>query len=384
MTIPTLSMIGDFGAKPEQINARSIRAALAEIGEVPEIELFVHSDGGDVVEGFSVFHQLLAHPARIVADVSVMAASMASVVIMAADEIRIAENGFIVLHNPFQRSAAGEAKDLRLLADLLDAFKANAIRAYRRHTRLSEDELSALMDAETWLSAEDAVRQGFAHTIGQRIEAVNQADLSRFEHIPATARTLLGLSNPTTQGGSSDMSKTDPKPVDPTPEETGETIESLWARIGQMLSRKKPEPASAAVLTSQESAAILAIERQALRSDRAQLHLDRDLAPHRAAIEPAQLAELEPILLKLKTAEIDGDADAGQQYASLAGLLPSLASNKAGGELAGSDDGAPVASLEVDEARRAIDERRGISDERRAALMKKYSGCRPEAVQVLR
>ena len=168
---------------------------------------------------------------------------------------------------------------------------------------------------------------------------------------------------------------------------TEETVESLWGRLGQMIFRRpapEKETKTEGVLTHGEAAAVLALERQALLTDRARLRLDQDLGPYRTSIEPAQLEKLEPILLKLKTAELAGDQDAGGQYASLAALLPSLKSTKTGGELAGSDEGSLTASPEVSDTRKAIDERRGINDERRDALMKKYSGCRPGVVQELR
>ena len=377
----TLSLIGQI--EPAEISARFVRDALAELGDVPEIEMFLHSDGGDVAEGFAIFHQLVSHPARIVGHVHGLAASMASVVLMAADEIRMAENSFLVIHNPFFPLFGGEAKDLRQAADLLDAFKKNAIRAYRRHSSLSEEELSALMDAETWLTAEEAVEKGFAHTVSGRVEAVNRLDLSRFERVPKAARALL--SQPS-QGDTQMSDKDKPaKPAEKPTEETvegkaEETVEGLWSRLGQMIFRRaspERETKSEGVLTESEAAAVLALERQALCTDRARLRLDQDLAPHRTAIEPAQLEKLEPILLKLKTAELAGDKDAGGQYTSLTALLPSLKSTKAGGELAGSDAGSMTASTALSEVARSLEERHGIDDKRREALMKKYPGYRP-------
>ena len=168
------------------------------------------------------------------------------------------------------------------------------------------------------------------------------------------------------------------KPASEKPNE--ETVEGLWSRLGQMIFRRASpdkETKTEGLLDKSEVAAILAVERQAISADRARLRLDQDLTPHRAAIEPAQLERLEPILLKLKTAELGGDEDAGKQYASLTTLLPSLRSTNAAGELAHSDEGSMTASTAISEKTRSVEDRHGINDERREALMKKYPGYRP-------
>lgn len=375
-----------FGEIGRDVTSRDFHEQLSSL-DVDEIVVDIHSEGGGIAEGFHFYHLLLSHRARIVVQIPSLAASMAGIVAMAADEIRMAANAFIVLHNPFFQLLGGEAKDLRHAADLLDAFKANAVRAYRRHSPLADDDVSALMDAETWLSAEEALEKGFAHVVTDRMKAVNRFDLSRFRRVPPAAQALI--LNPS--GGPMDKRTESNEPPSGGGEEltdTPETPESLWSRLGQMLLGRgaaapgKDRPAEG-VLSQTEAAAVLAIERQALRGDRARLAVDRDLASHRDAIEPAQLETLEPILLKLKTAELDGDGDAASQYSSLTALLPSLASPKTGGELAGSDQGALTATLDVSLERKSIDARMGITDERREFLMKKYPGCRPGAVRVL-
>lgn len=385
-----------FGEIGQAVTSRDFHAMLADLRDVKTVFLDIHSEGGAIGDGFHIYHQILSHPARFIVNVPSIAASMAAVVAMAGDEIRMAENAFLVLHNPYFAEISGEARVLRHAADLLDAFKVNATRAFRRHSSLGDDEISALMDAETWLTAHEALGKGFAQQVTDRIEAVNRVDLSRFRRIPPAARCLIA--QPQGEPVMSDkpdkpVTKEEPAketpPVEPAAtapvQPADESPETLWTRLGQMLLGKGPkEPArTAGTLSAEETAAVLAIERQALRKDRARFALDRDLGPHRDAIEPAQLEKLEPILLKLKTAELDGDQDAATQYANLAALLPSLASQKAGGPLAGSDDGAPVASLEISAERRRVEERHGIDDKRREALMRKYPGCRPGAVQVL-
>ena len=358
-------------------DARAFRDELQALGDVAELTLRIHSDGGDILEGFSIYHQLLAHPARVVVEIQVLAASMASVVAMAADEIRLAENGFLVLHNPWADVLGAESEDMRQAATLLDTFKAQAIRAYQRHSSLSAEEISALMDRETWLTADEAVEAGFAHHVTDRIETVGQLSLSRFEHVPEAARCVL--STPQRRPNMSEENETTtPEPAQDPP---AETVETLWRRLGQMLRGRPAEPSEPE--GTSDRAAVLALEREAvakdragLREDRASLAVERDLGPHKAAIEPARLERVEPLMLRLKTAEMSGDDEAKNDYATLRDLLPKLASEKTGGSLAGSDGGAPKAEGDgLSEARLEVDRRHGLSDERRAELAAKYPGA---------
>ena len=89
-------------------DARAFRDELQALGDTSELTLRIHSEGGDILEGFSIYHQLLAHPARVVVEVQVLAASMASVVAMAADEIRLAENGFLTLKDGVTKGQKGD------------------------------------------------------------------------------------------------------------------------------------------------------------------------------------------------------------------------------------------------------------------------------------
>jgi len=146
------------------VSAKSIRAKLKEAKGATTIKLRVNSRGGDVIDGFAIYNLLNEHPARVEVDVDALAASMASVIIMAADEIRMAENAMVMIHNPWS-FGMGEADDLRAQADLLDKMRDQIANAYVARTGIDREKVLAMMDDETWLSAAEAKAQGFADVV---------------------------------------------------------------------------------------------------------------------------------------------------------------------------------------------------------------------------
>ena len=130
--------------------------------EGDEIELRVNSPGGNVFDGITILTSLMALKKPIHGFVDGMAASIASVLLMAADDITMPENTRLMIHNP-QVFAGGDAREFRKTAETLDMVKSDIIATYRRHATISSGTISALMDDETFISAKAAVDQGFAH-----------------------------------------------------------------------------------------------------------------------------------------------------------------------------------------------------------------------------
>lgn len=149
----------------EGVSAKDFVADLAAVAG-RDLTLHINSAGGDVFEGFAMLTALDQHKGKKTVCIESLAASMASVLAMCADKgcLQIAENGYLMIHNP-RGMAYGEAKDLRARADLMDSLRANMLAVYRRHTDLTEEQLGAAMDAETWYDAKAAEAAGFADTI---------------------------------------------------------------------------------------------------------------------------------------------------------------------------------------------------------------------------
>lgn len=152
------------------------------------IHVRVNSPGGDVFDGITIANALKAHPANVIVHIDGLAASIASIIALAGDEVRMAENAFLMIHNPWT-FAIGNAADFRKTADTLDTISGALIDTYVKKTGASRADVIAWMDEETWLNAEDALAEGFVDAVdgvdseGEAVAA--RFDLSVFAKTPA-------------------------------------------------------------------------------------------------------------------------------------------------------------------------------------------------------
>jgi ATP-dependent Clp endopeptidase proteolytic subunit ClpP len=143
------------------VSASAFMRDLRGMGELDEIHLSIHSPGGDVLDGWAIYNSLKNSKAKITARVEGLAASMASVILMAADTVEIPENAYVMIHNPWGL-AIGDAEEMRDTADLLDKLGNGLVNAYTSRTGNTEADVRAWMDAETWMDGKEAVERGFA------------------------------------------------------------------------------------------------------------------------------------------------------------------------------------------------------------------------------
>lgn len=146
-----------------ETSANAFRDALAAHPNVTQIDLYINSYGGSVFEGTAIYNQLRRHPAHKTVYVDGFACSIASVIAMAGDEVVMPRNTLMMIHNMWT-SAVGNAAELRKAADDLDVINAAGRQAYleKAGDKLDETALSAMMDAETWLTAEQCLQYGLA------------------------------------------------------------------------------------------------------------------------------------------------------------------------------------------------------------------------------
>lgn len=158
-TISVLDEIGD-NWEGTGVTAKRIMAALRSIGD-GDVVVNINSPGGDMFEGLAIYSALREHPGKVTVKILSLAASAASVIAMAGDEIQIAKSGFMMIHNAWV-FAIGNRHDLRGFADVLEPFDASMAQVYADRTNTDVAEVKALMDAETWLSGQTAIDSGFA------------------------------------------------------------------------------------------------------------------------------------------------------------------------------------------------------------------------------
>jgi ATP-dependent protease ClpP protease subunit len=125
------------------------------------INLHLNSPGGGVFDGIAIHNSLHAHPARVDVTVDGIAASIASVIAMAGDTVTMGRGTEMMIHNP-SGIVLGQAADMREMADLLDRLALDIAGFYRDRAGGSRNKWLDLMAAETWYSADEAVKAGLA------------------------------------------------------------------------------------------------------------------------------------------------------------------------------------------------------------------------------
>jgi ATP-dependent Clp protease protease subunit len=175
--------IGAFG-----IGADEFSAALKALGTVSRITVSINSPGGEVFAGLSIYNMLKRHPAHITTRIDGVAASIASVIAMAGDEIIMPENAMMMIHNP-AGAALGTSSDIREMADALDKISGSLVSSYASKTGLAREKIEAIMAAETWLTASEAVELGFADKIEKPVKIAAHFDLqARYGKAPSDQR----------------------------------------------------------------------------------------------------------------------------------------------------------------------------------------------------
>ncbi len=159
-----------------ETSANAFREALAARPNVTQIDLYINSYGGSVFEGTAIYNQLRRHPAHKTVYVDGFACSIASVIAMAGDEVVMPRNTLMMIHNMWM-GAVGNAAELRKAADDLDVINAAGRQAYleKAGEKLDEAALTTMMDAETWLTAEQCIQYGLADRFSDTYADMSEA-----------------------------------------------------------------------------------------------------------------------------------------------------------------------------------------------------------------
>lgn len=140
--------------------AKRMSAILRNVGN-SAVTVNINSPGGDFFEGVAIYNLLREHKAKVTVQVMGLAASAASVIAMAGDEILMGDGAFLMIHNAWA-VAIGNRHDMADAAALLEPFDAAMAKVYASRAGISEVDAAAMMDKETWIGAERAVADGFA------------------------------------------------------------------------------------------------------------------------------------------------------------------------------------------------------------------------------
>lgn len=167
-TTADLDIYGDISScwwDDDAMSASKLSKQLDELGDVSQINVHINSYGGEVAEGLAIYSALRRHKARVRTTCDGFACSIASVIFMAGDERLMSDASLLMIHNAWTSAWGVNAADLRKLADDMDTITSASKSAYMARVSITEDELTELMDAETWISPADAVDMGFATAV---------------------------------------------------------------------------------------------------------------------------------------------------------------------------------------------------------------------------
>ncbi len=186
-TQATVYLHGVIGGWWGDIDETQFATTLASL-DVNEIHLRIDSPGGDVFAARSMMTAISQHKAKVIAHVDGLAASAATGICMACDEVEITQGAGFMIHNAWT-IAIGNKADMQDTSNLLGKIDAGLVNDYARRTGRSADEITAWMDAETWFTADEAVDNGFAdrvvEVVGKRTS--NAWNLSAYQNAPKPA-----------------------------------------------------------------------------------------------------------------------------------------------------------------------------------------------------
>lgn len=160
------------------MSSYTLAQRLAELEGVSQINVNINSYGGEVAEGIAIYNALVRHDAKIVTRCDGMACSIASVIFMAGQERIMYAPSMLMIHNA-SSFAYGTAAQLRKAAEDNEKITSMSKAAYMSCVNITEDELSDLMDAETWITPGEALEMGFATSIEARADIDEPSQCAR-------------------------------------------------------------------------------------------------------------------------------------------------------------------------------------------------------------
>jgi ATP-dependent Clp protease protease subunit len=180
--------IASWGGGYAAHSAQSFKAELDALGEIDTLNVYINSPGGDVFEGIAIANMLKRHKATVVVHIDGLAASIASVIAMAADTIYMPKNSMMMIHNAWTYTY-GNSNDLREVADMLDKVNESIRQSYLLHagTKTDENTIKTLMDNESWLTAQECFDYGLCDVLEDDVQIAAKWDgdfLNNYKNIP--------------------------------------------------------------------------------------------------------------------------------------------------------------------------------------------------------
>jgi len=146
----------------DSISAKQFSDELKKLdASVNEISVRINSPGGDVFHGIAIYNRLKQHKAKIIVYVDGLAASIASIIALAGDEVIMGEGALYMIHKPWS-FAMGNSNDFEETINRLLDVEEQLVSIYAKKTKIDRNEIKKMLSDETWMDAEQAVEKGFA------------------------------------------------------------------------------------------------------------------------------------------------------------------------------------------------------------------------------
>lgn len=164
----------DSGWFCEGVDSTEIARTLTA-NKTADLSVKINSVGGGLFGGITLYNLFNNHGGNVEVEIVGLAASSASIIAMAGDRVVMRRGAMMMIHNPMT-VAAGDAAEMRKAAEKLDAAQASIVEIYKAKTGKTAPQLRALLDAETWMTAEEAKREGFVDEIDEKATVKNALD----------------------------------------------------------------------------------------------------------------------------------------------------------------------------------------------------------------
>jgi len=208
----------------DEVSPKSIKEELDELGDIENLNIYINSPGGNAFSGSAIYSILKRHPASKVVHIDGLAASAASVIAMAGDQVIMPENSIMMIHRAWT-FAIGDSTEMRKEADILDRVDKSLVSAYQEKSGLDEGRLLGLMSEETWMNAKEAEELGFADEVTEEEEVAAYIDpeiMSKYKNLPEELKNKLDK-------------RSDAKLTDEEREQIVESVKSENEKINQIL-----------------------------------------------------------------------------------------------------------------------------------------------------
>ncbi|MCM3736441.1 Clp protease ClpP [Bacillus cytotoxicus] len=171
-----------------EMSSTIFKQELDDLGDVDTINLHINSPGGSVFEGITISNMLKMHKANVIVYIDALAASIASVIAMCGNKIHMHKNSMMMIHHAWTY-ASGNAQQLRKAADDIEKISKSNCMIYldRAGAKLTEEKLNELLDAETWLSAEEALSYGLCDEVieaNQAVASISEGLFKEYKNVP--------------------------------------------------------------------------------------------------------------------------------------------------------------------------------------------------------